>query len=122
MNRQFTFPLFCLLVVCIHRAAFAQSSAPVERTSDGILLPIGDGYLTISPRTDDILRVTYSKDKTFAATQKSIMALPRNGPAAHWDFFAESGAITLSTAAVKARIDLATGAISFLNSAGATIA
>jgi alpha-D-xyloside xylohydrolase len=122
LNRQYIVTLFCLLVLWTCQEGFAQTSPPVERISDGIRLPINDGFLTISPRTDDILRITYSKDKTFAATKKSIMALPRNGPAPHWDFSAESGAVTLSTAALKAHVDLATGAISFLDTEGHAIA
>jgi alpha-D-xyloside xylohydrolase len=122
VSRKFLRLFVCLLtsalIAGICRTATAALPPAVEKTRDGIALPIGDGFLSITVRADDVLRITFSKDKTFAATKKSIMALPPDGPVPHWDVSTDTGSVTLSTATLKARVDLSSGAIAFGDSAG----
>jgi alpha-D-xyloside xylohydrolase len=126
LSRHFDFRLRCLLTAAFLAGlcgeAWAQLPSGVERTPDGIVLPMNDGFLTVTVRADDVFRVTFSKDKAFAAAKKSIMALPRIGSIPHWDVSADAGAILLSTAALTARVDLSSGAIRFVDSEGRPIA
>ena len=127
MSSRFLFTVVCPLTVAVIAAtcarAGAQAAVPVvlEKTKDGIVLPLRDGFLTVSVVAEDVLRVTFSRDKAFAGTKKSIITVPRNGPMPAWETATEAGAIMLSTSRLKARIDGATGAISFLDSTGKPI-
>jgi alpha-D-xyloside xylohydrolase len=115
----------CLLIfailVTLSRNAPAQTNTAPEKLADGIVLPMRDGFLTITVRADDVFRVTFAKDKSFAATKRSIITVPRTGPPPKWDLASDARFVTLSTATLKARVDLATGAIAFLDSTGKPI-
>jgi alpha-D-xyloside xylohydrolase len=126
VSQQLTFSLRCLLFTAVvmgfgHRAT-AQSTPGIERQADGIVMPVGNGFLSLTFRAGDVLRVTFSNDKAFAAAKRSIMALPQSGPAPHWNLSEDAGAVTLSTASIQARVDRSSGAITFLDSSGKVIA
>ncbi|HUJ45418.1 MAG TPA: TIM-barrel domain-containing protein [Opitutaceae bacterium] len=96
----------------------ALSAAPeLERLTDGIVVPIGDTFLEIEIRADNVVRVAAAKDRSFFA-HPSLAVLPAGGPAPRWELTAAAGTATLSTAQLKVQVDLGHGAITFLDSAG----
>jgi len=101
----------------ISTLATPLGAAVPEKQPDGIVLPVGDGFLKVAVYADDIIRVAFAKDRSFFE-HKSLSAEPRRGPAPHWELRAGSTETTLTTAKLKVRVNLATGAISFLDSAG----
>jgi alpha-D-xyloside xylohydrolase len=132
MSQRFAFQIpglvagIVLMVTCASVRAQATPATPgnraVEKTGDGILLPINDGFLTITVKADDVLRITFAKDKAFTGSKKSIAVnIPQNGPVPHFDVVSDAASVTLSTAKLKARVDLATGAIAFQDADGNAI-
>jgi alpha-D-xyloside xylohydrolase len=92
----------------------------VEKTAEGVIVPAGEGLVSVTVRTDDVLHVQYAKDKAFFG-HASITALPRTGAAPKFDVVSDASTATVSTAKVKAVIDLKTGVVSFLDAAGKPI-
>jgi alpha-D-xyloside xylohydrolase len=87
-------------------------AATPEKLPDGIILPIGDAFLKVEVYADNIIRVAYAKDRSFFE-HKSLSAEVRLGPVPHWDLSTGAEEATLTTAKVKARVDLVTGRVSF---------
>ena len=108
-----------IVALCLAALPLA-AQAQVEKTADGVIVPAGDGLVSVTVRTDDVLHVQYAKDKAFFA-HTSVDALPRTGPAPKFDVASDAANTTLSTAKVKAVIDLKTGAVTFQDAAGKTI-
>ena len=92
----------------------------VERTSDGLLVHVGDGLLKLEVCAADVVRVAYARDRSFF-TRKSLAAAPKRCDGAKWDVTQEAGTATLATAKLRARVDLGTGRVSFLDASGAPI-
>ena len=99
----------------------------VERVSDGLLVHVGDGLLKLEVCAADVVRVAYAKDKSFF-TRKSLAAAPKRCDGAKWDVTqdkadktADAGTATLATSKLRARVDLGTGRVSFLDATGAPI-
>ncbi len=106
-----------------HGAALGDSVPPrgnIERVSDGIIVHVGDGLLKLEVCAADVVRVAYAKDKSFF-TRKSLAAAPKRCDGAKWDVTQEAGTATLATAKLRARVDLGTGRVSFLDATGAPI-
>jgi alpha-D-xyloside xylohydrolase len=81
---------------------------------------VAGGRLTIEVCADDIIRLVFSPEGEFLA-RPSLMAAPRRCGAARWQMTREAGAATITTAKLKVRVDLATGAVSFRDLAGRSI-
>ena len=45
--------------------AVALPAAEPEKEPDGIVLPVGGGFLKVGVRADNIIRVVYAKDRAF---------------------------------------------------------
>jgi alpha-D-xyloside xylohydrolase len=97
----------------------ATEGAP-EKVADGVVVPVGDGFLKLEVVADDVIRVAFAKDREFFARQ-SLAAGVRRRDAVKWDLETGSRDATVSTAKLKARVDLATGAVTFLDASGHTI-
>jgi alpha-D-xyloside xylohydrolase len=97
------------------RATAAKSSVP-EKVNDGIIVPIGDSLLKVEVCADDVIRVAFAKDRSFFA-RKSLAAAVRQCKPVPWQLKSDPQQATLSTSRLKVRVDLATGAIAFLDSA-----
>jgi alpha-D-xyloside xylohydrolase len=72
----------------------------------------GDGWLKIQAVSDDIIRVAYSRDKNFFAHPSLAVLSQGTYPA---EVRADSSQLTLTTSRLTARLDLATGNITFLD-------
>ncbi len=105
--------LTALCLAALPLTALAQ----VEKTADGVIVPAGDAFVSVTVRADDVIHVQSARDKAFF-THTSVAALPRTGPAPKFDVASTAATTTLSTAKVKAVIDLKTGAVTFQDAAG----
>jgi alpha-D-xyloside xylohydrolase len=101
--------------------ARAQSNlAAPEKLPDGIVVTLHDAFLKVEVCAADVIRVAYSPDRTFFA-RKSLVAEARRCEPTRWQLTAELQEAILTTAKLKVRVDLATGAVSFFDSAGRPI-
>jgi alpha-D-xyloside xylohydrolase len=116
VNRLFRF----LLVLSIFFGAEPAPARPPEKVADGIIVQVGDRYLKVQVCADNILRVAESRDRAFFS-RKSLAMEPGFKPRASWKLKATDKEATLSTAKLTARIDLKTGAVTFLDAAGRLI-
>ncbi|HEY6477370.1 MAG TPA: TIM-barrel domain-containing protein [Polyangia bacterium] len=92
----------------------------VQRVADGVVVRFGDGLLKLEVCAADVVRVAYAKNESFFV-RKSLAAQPKKCEGAPFDFVQAGGAATLSTAKLKARVDLATGRVAFLDASGAPV-
>jgi alpha-D-xyloside xylohydrolase len=99
--------------------AVALPAAVPEKEPDGIVLPVGGGFLRVGVCADNIIRVAYAKDRSFF-THPSLTIVPARS-LVPWELTTESGQATLATAKVKVRVDLATGTLAFFDAAGRPI-
>jgi len=100
--------------------ASAQPAGPVERLTDGIVLPVGGNFQKIEIRAENIVRIAYARDRAFFG-RSSIAVVPA-GPYTPWTIDSGPGnAVTLATASLRVRVDLGTGAVRFLDAAGRPI-
>src|SRR5262245_10246748 len=97
-----------------------RAAGAPEKTANGIVVGIADAWLALEVCGADVVRVAYAKDRAFFA-RPSLAAEPKRCPAARFDVEPTDTAATLATAKLKARVDLATGAVTFLDPAGTTI-
>lgn len=109
-----------VLPIAVVGANLFAAGPAFEKQADGIVLPLDQGFLKIEVRAENIMRVAYAKDESLFA-QASLMVAPRRGPAPEWQVTPGAGELVVATASLKARIDLATGAVSFLDGAGRPI-
>ena len=111
----------CLLPAVLLGANLLNAGPVLEKQADGVVLPIDRGFLKIEVRSDNIVRVAYAKDRAFF-TQASLVVEPRRDPAPAWELTTAEGGAVVATAKLKVRVDLTTGAVSFLDAAGRSIA
>ena len=99
--------------------ALLQAAQP-ERLADGLVVAQGDGWLKLTVCADDIIRVAYARDREFFDRPSLIVEHRAVAPAA-WSLDGGPGTATLRTQKIQARVDLASGAVTFLDAAGQTI-
>lgn len=98
-------------------AALLRAGPALEKQADGVVLALDNAFLKIEVRADNVIRVAYAKDRAFF-THPSLVVEPRRGSVASWELTTGPGEAIVATAKVRARVDLATGAITFFDSAG----
>jgi alpha-D-xyloside xylohydrolase len=108
---------FMLLLVAV---AADAAPASLQRTADGVLVRVGDNFLKLEVCAADVVRVAYAKDQVFFA-RKSLAAQPKRCDGARFDLTQDASTATLATSRLRARVDLATGRVSFLDAAGAAV-
>jgi len=108
-----------LCVVALTQVSAGQTSVPQKQT-DGIVIPVQDGFLKIAVRADNIVHVAFAKERSFFE-HKSLAVVPAKGPIPAWQLTGDAVHATITTAKLKVRVDLATGAISFFDTAGRAI-
>jgi alpha-D-xyloside xylohydrolase len=114
-------PITAVVAVLAFLFATPLKATPgLEKLPDGIVVPVGDAFLKVEVRADAIIRIAYAKDRA-VFERPSLVVLPKRDPAPKWDLATDAGVVTLATAKLKVRVDLATGAVSFLDSTGQSI-
>jgi len=117
MPRFSTGLLICVLALT--QTCVAQTSVP-QKQPDGIVVPLHDGFLKIAVRADNIVRVAFAKDRSFFG-HKSLAVVAPGGALPSWELSSEAGQATITTAKLKVRVDLASGAVSFFDRSGKPI-
>jgi alpha-D-xyloside xylohydrolase len=112
MHRFLRILLSSVAGVLIAGLTAPSRAATLEKLPDGIILPVGDAFLNVEVYADNIIRVSYAKDRSFFV-HKSLSAEVRQGPVPHWDLSTGADEATLTTAKVKVRVNLTTGRVSF---------
>src|SRR5205814_1377915 len=107
------------LVLLLSALAFGQSPS-IEKTADGITVPVGDSFLKLEVCSADVIRVAFAKDRAFSA-RKSLVAAPRRCEATQWSVTNSTREAVLTTTKLKVKVDLTTGAVGFFDSAGQPI-
>ena len=119
MSRYFRSVLLGAGVLIFVCAALVRAAVP-EKQLDGILLPIGKGFLKLQVRADNIIRVAYSNDRSFFDRQ-SLAVLPRQAPIPAWRLYNTGSLATITTAKLTVRLNLASGAVTFLDASAKPI-
>ena len=82
---------------------------------DGAVVSIGDGWLKVQAVSDDIIRVAYSNDRQFFSRPSLDVLLQRG---IRPDVQSTSDELVLSTARLKAKVNFASGNVTFTDSRG----
>ena len=104
-------------------AAASGSSAPatIEQRPEGIIISHGGLLLDLEVRADNVIRVAASPNRAFFSAG-SLDVLPQSGVTPKWAFSQTADAATLTTDPnCSVSVDLASGAVSFFDAAGAAI-
>lgn len=88
----------------------------IERVGGELILKSDAGMLRISPRNDEIVRVTYTAKEHFSAEEKPGVIW--NAPFSDWTFFEAADRILVKTAKLGISINRQTGAMYFCDSDG----
>jgi alpha-D-xyloside xylohydrolase len=119
--------LAAAMLVCVCVYPSGQAGHAPEKQADGVVLAVGDKFLRLAWCGDAAVRVSYAKDRAFLTRQSLIVAPPGGatgcGAPPKWTLAtAPDGAeATLSTARLKVRVDLKSGAVAFLDAKGQPI-
>jgi alpha-D-xyloside xylohydrolase len=98
-----------------------QSAAgSVQRLPDGVVVRAGDGLLKLEICVADVVRVAYAKNEAFFNHQ-SLAAGPKRCAGAPFEVTEAGGVATVATSKLRARVDLATGRVAFLDAAGTPV-
>jgi alpha-D-xyloside xylohydrolase len=120
MNAMKNVVLANIILVAVALTACSQKSA-IEKLADGVIVHPANGGTTKAVRlrviSPSIIQVTASAADTFA-TAKSLIILPEVTGSKDWKLEEADQKVTLITKALRANISLATGEVSFLDSAG----
>jgi alpha-D-xyloside xylohydrolase len=108
-------------------AALAGSVAPaadavveVDRVANGVVLTLNSGQLRLAACSDRAVRVTYAPPEAPALRPSLVIVKPCEGFTGAT--LAESAtAVTLKTAALEARVERASGAVSYRDAAGRVV-
>jgi alpha-D-xyloside xylohydrolase len=113
--------LLCLAIPTVtwsaHGAEGAGLPPGLERTADGIVLARGDARIKVQVCAEDIIRVACSRDPGFFERESLMLAVRPSVPG-NWSLAVDGGRATVSAGRVQARMDLASGDVSFLDASG----
>jgi alpha-D-xyloside xylohydrolase len=114
--------LIASLSIIIAASSLTASAAAggAEQLEDGVLIPVGDNFLKLEVCAGDVVHVAWSPDKSFF-DRKSLAAGDGHNIKTDWSFKTENGQGVLMTDKLRVNIDLASGAVSFLDSDGRPI-
>jgi alpha-D-xyloside xylohydrolase len=101
--------------------AAAGSAGSLSHTGEVPAFQVGDGQLTLQVCAQDIIRVAYATDSTFVSRSTLATAPKRCDATTPWELTETETEATLRTAKLQARVDLATGAVTFLDLAARPI-
>lgn len=124
--KQSLIPILAGMIITMGQPVFAQqttaaaSPAVPEKVADGIIVPVGDGLLKLEVCAEDVVRVAYARDRGFFQ-RKTLATEVRRNEQVPWSLSSGDGSATLSTSKLKARVNLASGAVTFLDASGQPI-
>ena len=101
-------------------STIAQPVQSYAKQADGVVFTLSAGKLRIKACAVNIVRVTWTPAAAFS-TRASLMVADTFPTPPTWNLDSTATAVTLSAAAMKAEVTKATGAIRFLDAAGAVL-
>jgi alpha-D-xyloside xylohydrolase len=110
------------LTVMTGAPALVAAPATPEKLADGILLPVGDAFLRVQIKADNIVRVLFSK--AHSPRVDNLVVVEPGGAvpdAPKWSLRATATAAMLTTSQLNVTINLADGAVTFADHSGRTI-
>jgi alpha-D-xyloside xylohydrolase len=107
------------LFSCSLRTARADAVHGMTRNADGITVSVDNGTLRLQVWSDQIIRVTFAHAAELPADHS--LSVISNPVKTDWTLVEKPDAVEIVTAAVHARVDRATGAVEFLDTAGRPI-
>lgn len=110
MSRQFSYLVF--LSAFMSSVQFAGAAAEMQKLDDGIVVALPGARLRLQVCAENIIRVAYAPDAAFFE-RRSLAVLPRRGPIPEWALSHDAARASLRTAALEARVDLTSGAVTF---------
>jgi alpha-D-xyloside xylohydrolase len=123
------FLVFCIQIVLLPGSVPSQGDPRlrIEKLPGGIRLTVGEGFLTVEPKSDTIVRVVFSRERD-PRVDVMVVVGPGNSlgatatwPAVKWDLKTTATAAVLSTAKLRVTVTLADGTVSFADAAGRPI-
>ncbi len=112
-----------IIAICSSVAQPDGSTNPLprpEKVADGVVFQFDDTYLKLEVWADNVIRVVSAKDPAFFAHSSPATEV-RQKVKTSWKLATDKTAATLSTAKLRVRVNLTTGAISFLDASGQPI-
>jgi alpha-D-xyloside xylohydrolase len=110
--------LCAALLTCV--AASRLGATVPEKQADGIVVAVHDGFLRIKICSDSIIRIALSRNQSFFDRQSlSVEPAPHSLPA--WQLSSNAHEATIKTARLTVRVNLSSGAVTFLDSSGKPI-
>jgi len=110
-----------LCIVALGCVPVSQLGAAVpEKQADGIVVAIHDGFLQVRVCNDHIIRIAFSKDRAFFARQ-SLSVDPARHSTPAWQLSTSASEATIKTAKLTVRVNLSSGAVTFLDPYGKPI-
>ncbi len=108
-----------LLMTCVSLLAVATAArAEPVKTETGVRLQTGNGVLTVEPWSDRVVHVRFGADGFAGNYNPAVIAKP--GPV-NFTVAETADSITLSTAALKVKIDRGSGSVTFQTPDGKAI-
>lgn len=120
MSKRF-FSLLPLLLVlsCCQSTHRASTPHPIVRqTANAIAIPFSGGWLTLQAHGERIIHVVFAKEP-FPFDQKSLDLLPDGETQPGWKILGDK--VVVSTASIRANVDLSTAQITFTDATGYVI-
>jgi alpha-D-xyloside xylohydrolase len=108
-----------LIAALLSLPILTAATGDYRKQPDGIVLSTAEGSVRLQVVSETIVRVEFAKS-AILFTNRAKAALPQTA-AVKWSLTETSGALTLATARLKARLERQTGRISFTDAAGQSI-
>lgn len=113
-----TSELVLLMVLAAVALGGARQPGGVERLSDGIVLPVDGGFLRLQVKGDSIVRVLFSKVRDPHVDE---MVVTERSATPKWTLQTGTAGATLTTARLRATVNVADGSVAFADSTGRPI-
>ena len=113
-----TSELVLLMVLAAVAMGGTRQPGGVERLSDGILLPVDGGFLRLQVKGDSIVRVLFSKVRDPHVDE---MVVTERSATPKWTLQTGTAGATLTTARLRATVNVADGSVAFADSTGRPI-
>ncbi len=116
--RPFLRSILSFVAVLAFVSAALGQAPKIEKQSDGIIVPVSEGFLRLQVAADDVIHVAFAKDRSFFDHRSLAVELRPAATAPRWQLASDTKSATLTTSRLKALVDLASGAVAFLDASG----
>jgi len=104
-----------LMLLIVLFCAFSRAEY-FEKTNDGGILPLKNGFLKIQICAPKIVRVIFAQEKSFLSRQSLIAK--KDWPSVNWELHDEAYELIYETDVLKVRVNKISGAVAFLEKPG----